>query len=144
MAEKPPTLTFPRRDSHGRVFRLPEMLAAAAGGTVVGWVAVALISGIFALLGLGSFGTASGWLAVILPALLFFDDVRAWRPYPSRFPVALGAAVVAIVLGLLAAATVNGLPAIVSGAVGALVAACVYAPAWFLGIRTVTGEREDR
>jgi hypothetical protein len=135
--------TFPRRDEHGRVIRLSELLAAAGFGTLLGWIAVVVISGLTAAVGLGQFGTTSGWLALILPALTFFDDLRGWRPYRIRILVALVCAVAAIVLGLLAAATAARLPPIVSGAVGALVAALVYSPAWFIAIRAVTGPTDN-
>jgi hypothetical protein len=154
--------TFPRRDAAGRVRSLAELVVAAGLGTVVGLVALTVVEGILALIGLTDFGSASGWLAVILPALLYFDDVRAWRgsrePTPERgtseaevkpgrhglrFLVALVGLAVAVGAGLLAAGLVSALPPMLSGAVGALVAALVYAPVWFLGVRLVTGQRGD-
>jgi hypothetical protein len=120
------------------VIRLSELVAAAGFGTLLGWVAVVVISGLTAAIGLGRFGGASGWLAVILPALIFFDDLQGWRPYRIRIPVALVCGVASIVLGLVAAAAASGLAPIYSGAVGALVAAMVYSPAWFLAIRAAT------
>lgn len=143
MAEKSATQVFPRRDADGRVFSLVELLAAALLGTIVGLAALALIDGVFALIGLGAFGRASGWLAAILPALLFFDDLRAWRGYGVRILVGLVAAGVAIGLGLVAAALVGDLPPMVSGAVGAAVAAAAYSPVWFVGIRWLTGHRSE-
>lgn len=133
------TQIFPRRTADGRVISLGELLAAAMIGVAVGLVALALIDGIFALIGLGSFGRASGWLAAILPALLFFDDLRAWRGHGVRILVALVGAIVAIGLGLIAAALASGLPPILSGAAGAVVASGAYAPIWFVGIRWLTG-----
>jgi hypothetical protein len=134
-----PAQTFPRRDAAGRVGSLAELVVAAGLGTVVGLVALAAIEGILALIGLTDFGSASGWLALILPALLYFDDLRAWRPYGLRFLVALVGLVVALGVGLLAAGLARPLPAMLSGAVGALVAALVYAPVWFVGVRLLTG-----
>ncbi len=141
MAEGSATQVFPRRDADGRVISLVELLAAALLGTIVGVAALALIDGILAFIGLGDFGRASGWLAVILPALLFFDDLRAWRGYGVRILVGLVAAGLAIGLGLIAAALGSTLPPIVSGAIGAAVAALVYSPVWFVGIRWLTGHR---
>jgi hypothetical protein len=135
--------TFPRRDAAGRVRSLAELVVAAGLGTVVGLAALAAIDGLLALIGLTDFGSASGWLALILPALLYFDDLRAWREYGLRFLVALVGLVVALGVGLLAAGLARGLPAMLSGAVGALVAALVYAPVWFVGVRYVTGQRGD-
>jgi len=143
MTEKSVSQVFPRRDADGRVISLVELVAAALLGTLVGLAALALIDGIFALIGLGSFGRASGWLALILPALLFFDDLRAWRGYGVRFLVALVGAGVAIGIGLIAAALVSALPPVLSGAVGAAVAALVYSPVWFVGIRWLTGHRVE-
>jgi len=143
MAEKSVSQVFPRRNADGRVISLVELVAAALLGTLVGLAALALIDGIFALIGLGSFGRASGWLALILPALLFFDDLRAWRGYGVRILVALVGAGVAIGIGLIAAALVSALPPMLSGAVGAAVAALVYSPVWFVGIRWLTGHRVE-
>src|SRR5262249_52027682 len=134
---------FPRRDDNGRAVSFAEVLFGAVAGTVIGLAAVALIDGILTLFGSGPFGDASGWLAVILPALLFFDDLRGWRGYAVRFVVALVAAAVGIALGLLAAGAASGLPALVSGAVGALVAVVVYSPAWFFGVRWSTGQHSE-
>jgi hypothetical protein len=136
--------TFPRRDAEGRVRSLREMFFAAVGGTVVGLAVLAAIDGILALIRLSHFGDASGWLAAILPALLFFDDLRAWRGYGVRFLVAVVAAVAAIGLGLIAAALAGSLPPMFSGGLGALVAAAVYAPVWFVSIRWLTGHETER
>jgi hypothetical protein len=134
--------TFPHRDEHGRVISLTELLVAALGGLVVGLVGLVLIDGVLALLGAGDFGHASGWLACILPALLFFDDVRAWRGHGIRFLVGLVAAGIGIGLGLVGAGLVHFLPPVLSGAVGAAIAVAAYALIWFLGIRWLTGHLE--
>jgi hypothetical protein len=141
MADKTPTQTLPRRDADGRVLRLPEFLVVALGYTLVNAVGLALIDGLIGLLGFTGFGRSPGWLALILPGLLYFDDLRAWRGYGVRFLVAIVAAAVGIGLGLIVAGVAPALPPIVSGAVGAVVAVVVYAPIWFLGIRWLTGEQ---
>lgn len=112
-----------------------ELLAYAMGGLLLGLAAVVVIDGGLALLGLGTFGRASGWLAAILPAWLFLEDVRAWRGARFRLVVAIGAALVALLLGLLAAAPASFLPPLGSGAVGAAVAVLGYAVLWFYGVR---------
>jgi hypothetical protein len=134
---------FPRRDADGRVISVFELLAAGIVGTAIGLAGLALIDGVFALIGLGTFGRASGWLASILPALLFFDEIRAWRGHGVRILVALVSAAVAIGLGLIAAALIGSAPPILSGAVGSLVAVVVYAFVWFVGIRWLTGHRTE-
>jgi hypothetical protein len=141
MAEKSATQVFPRRDAEGRVVSLAELLAAALLGTLVAAAGLALIDGVLSLVGLGPFGRASGWLAAILPALLFFDEIRAWRRYAVRLLVGLVAAAVAIGLGLIVAALVAALPPLVSGTLGAAVAAVIYAFVWFVGIRRLTGQQ---
>jgi hypothetical protein len=133
--------TFPHRDEHGRVLSLTELLVAALGGFVVGLVGLVLIDGVLALVGIGHFGQASGWLALILSALLYFDEIRAWRGYGVRFVVGLVGAVVAIGLGLVGAGLARSLPPVLSGAIGAVIAVTAYAPIWFLGIRWLTGQR---
>jgi hypothetical protein len=131
---------FPRRDARGRVVSIGELFLAGLLAVLVALAGLALIDGVLALVGLSEFGQASGWLAVILPALLFFDDVRAWRGRGVRFLVAPVAAVLAIALGLVGSAAVAALPPMLSGAVGAAIAAGLYGPVWFVGIRWLTGE----
>lgn len=140
MDKNPPPETFPRRDADGRVISLRELLFAGALGTVIGVGALALIDGVLDVLNISTFGKASGWLASILPALLYFDDLRAWRGRQVRFLVAAVGAGVAIGLGLIASALTSGFVALVSGAAGAIVAVLVYALVWFAGIRWLTGE----
>jgi hypothetical protein len=141
MADKSVAQTFPRRDAEGRVVSVAELLAAALLGTLVAAVGLAIIDGLLSLIGVGSFGRASGWLALILPGLLFFDEIRAWRGYGVRFLVGLVGGAVAIALGLLVAALFSGLPPLLSGGLGAAVAAVIYAFVWFVGIRWLTGQK---
>ena len=95
---------FPRRDAAGRVANLRELVVAGAAWTVLAWAGLTVIDALLALAQLTSFGSSSGWLAMILPALLYFDDIRAWRGFGVRFLVAVVGATIAIGLGLLAAA----------------------------------------
>src|SRR5258705_1127787 len=141
MADTSPTQAFPRRDADGRVLRLPEFLVAVLGYTLVNAVGLALIDWLIGLLRVTGFGRSPGWLMLILPGLLYFEDLRAWRGYGIRFLVAIVAAAVGIGLGLIVAGLASSLPPIVSGGVGAVVAVLVYAPIWFLGIRWLTGEQ---
>jgi hypothetical protein len=148
MSERSVVQTIPRRDGDGRVLRLPEFVGVALGYTVVNGVGLAVIDAVVALLGSGfggsgqasTIGRSPGWLMLILPGLLFFDDLRAWRGHGVRFLVAIVAAVVAIGVGLIVAGLVRGLPPILSGGLGALVAVLLYAPIWFLGVRYLTGD----
>lgn len=112
-----------------------DLLATALAGLLLGLAAVVLVDGALAFLGLGTFGRASGWLAVILPAWLFLEDVRAWRGTRFRLALALGAAAVTLLLGLLVAAAASVLPPLVSGGAGAAVAVLGYAVLWFYGVR---------
>lgn len=134
------TLTFPRRDRAGRVISVLELTTAGLLGVLVALVALAVIDGVTALLGLGDFGGASGWLTVILPALVFFDDIRAWAGHAVRFLVAIVGAAVGIALGLVVASQASIWPPIVSGALGAAVAVLFYCPIWYVGVRWLTHE----
>ncbi|HEY8532614.1 MAG TPA: hypothetical protein VIL44_01900 [Micromonospora sp.] len=126
---------FPRRDAHGRMIALPDLLGVAVAGWVIGVLALVLFDGGLALLGAGEFGRANGWLAVILPVWLFIDEFRAWRGGTHRVLVALVAAGVAITSGLLAAGLTAAWPPLASGAVAAAVFTVGYALIWFHGVR---------
>jgi hypothetical protein len=142
MSDKPAVQSFPRRDEHGRAISLAELAVAGVGGLLIALVGLLIIDGILALLKAASFGSAPGWLALILPALIFFDDLRGWRGYGVRFAVAFLAAVVAIGIGLLVAGQITG-PPLLTGAIGALIAVVVYCPAWFFGVRWSTGQHSE-
>jgi hypothetical protein len=143
MSDRAKAPTLPRRDADGRVISLPEFVGMALAYTIVNGVGLALIDGLIALVGLTDFGRSTGWLMLILPGLLFFDELRAWRGYGVRFLVGIVSAVVAIGVGLIGAAVARDLPPILSGGVGAVIAVMVYAPLWFLSIRWLTGERSS-
>ena len=129
------TSAFPRRDEHGRIERVVELLGMVLAGIVLGVAILLIIDGIAALLSSATFGRANGWLAVVLPVWLFVEEVRAWRGVRWRYLVALVAIAVAALVGLVAAGTASFLPPLASGAVGATFAAVSYALLWFYGIR---------
>lgn len=131
---------FPRRDAHGRVSTIVDLLGVALAGIVLGVAILALFDGVLAALGRGDFGQANGWLGVILPAWLFVEEFRAWRtgtPRSATFAtvVALVSAGVGVTLGLLAAGATSDLPPLASGALGATAATLGYALLWFYGVR---------
>jgi hypothetical protein len=132
MAEKRDA--FPRRDEHGRVVRLVDLLALMVAGLVAGLVVLLVIDGAGSLVGWGEFGRASGWLVLVLPAFLVIEEWRAWRGVRGRPLVAISGGLAAIALGLLVAGLTPG-PPLVSSGVGAVVAALVYAVYWYHGIR---------
>ncbi|PZM95987.1 MAG: hypothetical protein DIU79_06140 [Actinobacteria bacterium] len=126
---------FPRRDAHGRLVALPDLLGVALAGLVIGILILVLFDGVLAFLGFAEFGRANGWLAVILPVWLFAEEFRAWRNGTYRVLVALVAAGVAITSGLLAAGLANEWPPLASGGVAATVFTFGYALIWFHGVR---------
>lgn len=129
---------FPRRDSHGRLVALPDLLGVTLAGFVVGLAVLALFDGMLAFLGVAEFGRGNGWLSVILPVWLFAEEFRAWRIGPGRIVVALVAAGVGITAGLLAAGLTAGLPSMVSGGLAAAVFTLGYGLVWFHGVRWVS------
>lgn len=133
-----PAASVPARDADGRVVNLGQLVGVAAGWAVVNAVGLVLIDAVVALLGLSDFGRSSGWLVLILPALLYFDDFRAWSVHRLRWLVAPVALLLGVGVGLGVVALLDGLAPLASGAIGALVAVLVYAPVWFLGIRRLT------
>jgi hypothetical protein len=121
---------------------LKELFVAVIVGTLLGLAALAVIDGVFSLIGLGDFGHASGWLSAVLPIFLFVDDFRGWKRAGGGkrwIVVAVGLAV-ALTAGLVAASLVSGLPAILSGCVGALVFGLFYTIIWYVWIRWLTGQ----
>ena len=142
MTERSATQKFPRRDVDGRVISLRELFVAVIVGSLFGLAALALIDGVFALIGLGDFGHASGWLAAVLPIFLLVDDFRGWKRAGGgrRWIAAAIGLAVAVTAGLVAASLVGGLPALLSGFVGALVVSLVYMIIWFVWIRWLTGQ----
>jgi hypothetical protein len=128
-------MDFPQRDEDGRIVRLVDLLAVLLAGIFVGLVAVLLIDWAFSAFGSGQFGRSSGWLAAVLPFLLLLDEFRAWRPLRGRIALAVGAGVVGLFVGALAAGVASYLPRTLSGAVGATVAVSVYGVLWFHGVR---------
>src|SRR4029453_19012027 len=105
--------------------------------TRCGVCALALIDVVFSLMGLVDFGHASGWLTAVLPIFLFVDDFRGWKRAggAKRWIVAAVGLAVALAAGLIAASLVSGLPAILSGFVGALVLGLFYTIIWYVWIR---------
>jgi hypothetical protein len=130
---------FPRRDGQRRIVALPDLLGITLAGAVAAAAAVALLDGLFALVGLGDFGRINGWLAVILPIMLLVEEFRAWRGVRGRIAVALVAAALAVATGLVVAGLVGDLPDLVTGAIGAATFTVVYSLLWFFGIRAVGG-----
>lgn len=127
---------FPRRDADGRVVDLGGLLAVVFAAALLGVVVVAVIDGVFALLGAGRFGQTSGWLAAVLPFLVLADDFRAWRRTRGRILVALVAAAFGLAVGLFAAAlAARVLPPLLSGGIGAAVAVLGYAVVWYFAVR---------
>ena len=139
MAQPRAKPSVPERDADGRIVSLTHLVGFAAGGTVLNVVALLVIDGLIALIGLSDFGRSTGWLAVIVPTMIYVEDFRAWAVHRERWLVAPVALVIGVGVGLGVVALIDGLPPLVSGAVGALVAVLVYAPVWFLGIRRLTG-----
>jgi hypothetical protein len=133
----------PRRDAEGRVASLPELFGVALLFAVVNGIGLVLVDAILALIHVSPFGRSSGWLILILPALLFFDDFRAWQAYGLRWLAAPVAAVVALALGLVGAGLAGGLAPLASGTIGGVVTTLAYVPVWFLGVRMLTGHRTE-
>ncbi|MGH3716067.1 MAG: hypothetical protein ACRDT4_21780 [Micromonosporaceae bacterium] len=129
--------SWPRRNAYGRIVTYRHLLEAVVVLLVVGIVAVAAVDAISTWVGFGELLQTSGWLAGVMVFWLYVEEFRAWKGARSRVPVAIVAGLVALALGaaigfLLHAAPV---PPLVSGVVGAAVAAFTYAPLWFYGIR---------
>ena len=133
---------FPRRDEQRRIVVLRDLLAVTLAGVVAGAVALVALDLIFSLIGLGDFGEVNGWLAVVLPIMQLVEEFRAWKGTRWRIGVALLAAGLAVVAGLLVSGLAGGLPALFGGAIGAAAATAVYATLWFSGIRLAAGDQE--
>lgn len=137
MAER--RATFPRRSADGRVERFGDLVVTAVVSLVVAFLVLTAFDLISPLVGIGTYGSSHGWLTAVLAVWLYVEEFRAWRGVRSR----LGIMLIAALLGLLAGgAAAYGLaalelPGLITGSAGAAVAALVYAPVWFFGIRWV-------
>ncbi|MGA8112106.1 MAG: hypothetical protein WCA46_00435 [Actinocatenispora sp.] len=133
--------TFPRRDPDGRVERFGDLVVAAVAALLVAFVVLTVIDVLSSLVGIGSIGSSRGWLTAVLAVWLYVEEYRAWREVRTRIAIALLAVVFALLVGGAAAYGLShlaaGLPALVTGSVGAALAVLAYAPAWFFGIRWV-------
>ena len=125
MAAKPPA---------ARLNRLTDLLGQCLAGFVISLVGALIVDAVGVLLGPAEFGQMSGWLAVVLPVLIFVQQFSAARGEPGRIPVTVLAVLAAAAVGLVAAGLFASLPAMVSGAIGALVATLVYATVWHVGL----------
>lgn len=133
---------FPRRDEHGRVSGLVDLLALTLAALVTTAAVLLVIDLVSVLFGWSKFGSSNGWFLLILPVWLFIlEELRAWRGVTGRLVVAVSGALVALALGLLAANQAASLPPLLSGGVGAVVTSLAYAVYWFHGIRWL-GRRE--
>ncbi len=132
---------FPRRDPDGRVAHFGDLIAAALAALVLAFAVLAVIDLLTSLVGIGSYGSSRGWLTAVLAVWLYVEDFRAWRGVRMRTAILLIALFAALLVGGGAAygltQLVSGLPALVTGSVGAAVGVLTYAPIWFFGIRWV-------
>jgi hypothetical protein len=126
----------PRRDAHGRLATIGDLLGVALAGLVCGLVILLAFEGIMSLTGLSEFGHTSGWLALILPIWLFTEEFRAADYGASRVAVAILGAGIGVAVGMtLAGLTPEAFPALVSGLVGAVGFTVAYCLVWFYGLR---------
>ncbi len=127
---------FPRRDEHGRVVGLPDLLALTVAALLTTFAVLVVVDGVSAAFGWNEFGNSSGWLALILPLWLFvLEELRAWRGVHGRIMVAVSGGLVALLAGLVVSGQVADLPPLLSGGAGAATASVVYAVYWYHGIR---------
>ena len=117
-----------------RINRLTDLLAQVLAGFIISMVGVLIMDGFFALVGLGTFGDLNGWLALIFPFIVFTGQVSAAKGERGRLPITIIGALAGLALGTIAAGAASRLPPIGSGAVGALVAAVVFATIWHVGL----------
>lgn len=139
MAGRP--ATFPRRDPDGRVERFGDLVVAAIAALLVAFAVLTVVDVLSSLVGIGRLGSSRGWLTAVLAVWLYVEEFRAWRGVRVRVAILLLAVVAALVVGGGAAYGLSqlgsGLPALVTGSVGAVAGVLAYAPVWFFGIRWV-------
>lgn len=117
-----------------RINRLTDLLAQCLAGFLISIAGILIMDGLFALIGIGKFGDLNGWLALIFPIMVFVGQFQAAKGERGRIIIAALGAVVGLGLGSTAAGAFAHLPAIGSGAVGALLATLVYAAIWHIGL----------
>jgi hypothetical protein len=131
---------WPRRDSEGRITTFGHLLEAVGVLLVIGFVAVGVIDLLSTWVGIGELGGTSGWLGGLMAFWLYVEEFRAWRGTRNRLVMALAGGVLAFGAGIVVSGLLDGLPSLLSGAVGVSVAALGYAPVWYFGMRLMDGE----
>ncbi|MGH3737154.1 MAG: hypothetical protein ACRDT6_16290 [Micromonosporaceae bacterium] len=127
--------TWPRRNRYGRIVTLRHLLEAVVVLLVVGLVAVVAVDAISSWVGFGDLLQTSGWLGGVMAFWLYVEEFRAWKGARGRVPVALVCGVVALGVGALVGFGLAMLPPLLSGAIGATIAAFAYTLLWYYGIR---------
>lgn len=131
---------WPRRNSKGRITTFGHLLEVVGVLLVTGLIAVGVIDLLSTWVGIGELGGTSGWLGGLMAFWLYVEEFRAWRGMRRRLVMALAGGVLAFGFGIVATGLLSGLPNLLSGAVGVSVAALIYAPVWYFGMRLVDGE----
>jgi len=117
---------------------LPQLLAGAVGGVVIGLVLVVAVDGLFSLLGAGKFGQLTGFLAIV-PAALYMHAVQKAIPGPSQLMLTVVSAILALIPALALAFEVGAdWPRLLSGALGAFAFVLIYVVLWYAGLRWLT------
>jgi uncharacterized membrane protein YjfL (UPF0719 family) len=131
----------PAEEQRPKVETFGQLMGAVLAYFVMGAVALVLIDLVFVLPTGRGFGESSGWIAALPTVWVFTEQFKRYAG-AARW----GLMLVGVILGLAAGFAVAIIlpvswPAMLTGGVGGLVAALVYAPLWFAGIKTFGEER---
>lgn len=132
---KPPEKERPKVETLG------QLLGAVLAYFVMGAAVLVVIDLVFVLPTGRSFGQTSGWIAALPTVWVYTEQFRRYAG-AARW----GLMLVGVLLGLAAGFAValiapTAWPPMLTGGLGGLVAALVYGPLWFAGIKAFGEER---
>jgi len=124
-----------------RVETLGQLLGTVLAYFVMGAVVLVVIDLVFVLPTGRGFGQTSGWIAALPTVWVYTEQFRRYAG-AARWGLMLAGALLGLTAGIAAAVIAPvSWPPMLTGGLGGLVAALVYGPLWFAGIKAFGEER---
>jgi hypothetical protein len=124
-----------------KVETLGQLLGTSLAYFVMGAVVLVVIDLVFVLPTGRGFGQTSGWIAALPTVWVYTEQFRRYAG-AARWGLMLVGVLLGLGAGIAAALIAPATwPPMLTGGLGGLVAALVYAPLWFAGIKAFGEER---